>query len=419
MLIRKTLIASSLMMVCANATAGAFQLNEHSASGLGRAFAGDAAIADDASIVARNPAGMSKIKDAQISGVVSYIAPDVSVSGLSASNGSDITSLNDNSIAPSAVIPAGYFVLPINERLTLGGGAFSNYGLSTELDDDYNAGQLAGETSLTTVNFNLSAAYKVTEQLSVGAGLNLVYADANLVRHFGETAFNLPNELEAANLEGDDIAFGWNIGALYEINHDHRFGLSYRSQVELDLEGDYSNQLPTMIGGLQGKVLPGELAITLPDIAEFSGYHALTPALAIHYSVQWTDWSDFQELAAYVEGKEDAVFTKTEDFSDAYRVSLGASYQLTPTVMIRAGIANDATPSNSAHKSISIPDSDRIWYSTGVSYFPNKQHKIDFAVTFIDGESVSFEERDDLGQIWGFESHGDASLAAVQYSYTF
>ncbi|MDE3270472.1 outer membrane protein transport protein [Pseudoalteromonas sp. SSM20] len=419
MLNKKTLIAISISVICSNAYAGAFQLNEHSASGLGRAFAGDAAIADDASIVARNPAGMTKIERAQVSGVVSYISPDVSVTGESAPNGTNASLLNDNSIAPSAIVPAGYFVLPINEQMTLGGGAFSNYGLSTEFDENYPAGQLAGETALTTVNFNISAAYKLTDALSLGAGFNLVYADAHLIRHIGQTPLGLPNNVEAANLSGDDVSFGWNVGALYEVNTENRFGLSYRSQVDLDLKGDYSNQLPAALGGLAGTIVPGELAIALPDIAEFSGYHAVTNTFAIHYSVQWTDWSDFKELAAYVEGKEEAVFSKTEDFSDAYRVAIGATYQLSPTFLVRAGIANDATPTNTAHKSISIPDSDRIWYSAGLSYSPTKQHKIDFAVSFIDGESVTFEEQDDFGQTWGFESHGDASLAAMQYSYTF
>mgnify|MGYP002700772617 FL=1 len=139
-----------------NSFAAAFQLAEHSATGLGRAFAGEAAIADSAAVVARNPALMSSFKKAQFSVAGTFILPDVSVTGDSAPPYSNAAALDDNSIAPEAFIPALYYVSPINKRVAIGFGVFSNFGLATEFADDYAAGQLAGTSEITTINFNTS-----------------------------------------------------------------------------------------------------------------------------------------------------------------------------------------------------------------------------------------------------------------------
>ena len=148
----KTLIAASLAFVSADSFAAAFQLSEQNASGLGRAYAGEASIADDASVVARNPALMTLFKEKQLSVAAIGVIPDVSLEGESTNNGIDPSALDDDSIAPSAVVPAAYFTMPYNDKVSIGFGAFSNFGLSTEFNDDYAAGQIAGETEIFTVN---------------------------------------------------------------------------------------------------------------------------------------------------------------------------------------------------------------------------------------------------------------------------
>ncbi|TMO90452.1 long-chain fatty acid transporter, partial [Pseudoalteromonas sp. S3260] len=121
---KKTILAASLALLSTESFAAAFQLAEQNASGLGRAYAGEAAIADDASVVARNPALMSQFETAQLSVAAIYVEPDVSLEGESTNNGLNPNVLNDDSIAPSAVIPAGYFVLPVNDKVAVGFGAF-------------------------------------------------------------------------------------------------------------------------------------------------------------------------------------------------------------------------------------------------------------------------------------------------------
>jgi long-chain fatty acid transport protein len=419
MVFKKTLLAISLTSSSFYSASAAFQLAEHSAAGLGRAFAGESAIAEDASVVARNPALMSQFDKIEFSFTGTYVMPDVSLTGISAPDGIAPSELSNNSIAPSAIIPAIYLVVPVNDKFALGFGTFSNFGLATEFDDNYAAGQIAGETSITTVNFNTSLSYKVTDEFSIGGGLNLIYADASLVRYFGDSPLPLPVNTVAADLAGDDLAFGWNMGFSYDFNENNRLGFSYRSEVKLGLEGDYTNGLPQFIGGIEGEILPGSMDIALPAIMEFSGLHQLNDNLAIHYSALWTGWSSFDQLAAYVENVDDPVFSKTENFSDSMRYALGATYQLSSKIKLRTGLAYDQTPADDDHLSISIPDTNRLWLTGGVNYTFDNQASVDFGVSIIRGESQSFTESDDLGQQWGFESKGDAYLFSAQYNYAF
>jgi long-chain fatty acid transport protein len=419
MTFKKTLLTLSLTCTSFYSVSAAFQLGEHSAAGLGRAFAGEAAIADDASVVARNPALMAQFDKIELSVTGTYVMPDVSLTGIDAPTGIDPIALNDSSIAPSAIIPTIYLIVPLNEKFALGFGAFSNFGLATEFDDEYAAGQLAGETSITTVNFNTSLSYKVNDNFAIAGGVNIVYADASLIRNFGESPMPLPPQTEVANLTGTDISYGWNMGLSYDFDEHNRLGFSYRSEVKLELEGDYGNGLPAHLGGLAGGVVPGAMDITLPAIIEFSGLHQLNDDLAVHYSAMWTGWSSFDELAGYAQGSDEAVFSKQENFSDSMRYAVGATYQLSSNIKLRTGIAYDQTPADENHRSISIPDSDRLWISGGLNYSFDNQSSVDFGVSIIQGQTETFTETDNLGQQWGFESEGDAYIVSAQYNHVF
>lgn len=412
-------LGAGLSILSLNTFGAAFQLAEHSASGLGRSFAGDAAIAENASVVARNPALMSQFKDSQLSVVGTYIKPDVSLEGESAPAYSAAAALDDESIAPEALVPAAYFVMPIDDKFAVGFGLYSNFGLATDFASDYAAGQLAGSTEITTVNFNTSVSYQVNNQLSVAAGVNYVYADAKLLRTFGANPLGLPAQTEALSLEGDDTGYGWNAGLTYGFSEHARIGLAYRSAVDIEFDGIYSNQLPAALGGLAGSSLDGSLAIELPAITEFSGSYQIDVNWGLHYSVMWTQWSSFEKLEAYVPVSESPVFSKQENFSDSFRYAIGADYQLNNNTTLRAGIAYDKSPSDPSHQSISIPDTNRLWLSAGTTFTVNNTSTVDLGMSILRGENRSFIEADNLGAQWGFASEGNAAILAVQYNYAF
>ncbi|MBD1581779.1 outer membrane protein transport protein [Pseudoalteromonas sp. S16_S37] len=417
---KKTLLASSLMLVSSHTFAAAFQLAEQSVSGLGRAYAGEASVADDASVIARNPALMSQFDGAQLSVAAMYVEPDVSLRGTSTNNGVAPSKLDDSSIAPSAIVPAVYFMTPINESLSFGMGIYSQFGLATEFAADYAAGQLAGETEIVTVNTNLSVAYEVSKELTVALGINHVYADAKIVRTFGESPLPVPAATQAMHLEGDDTGYGWNLGLSYQIDDNSRFGLHYRSETDIVFDGEFSNQLPAgaPFNGTAGSAYPGSVELTLPAIAEFSGSHTISEGSSLHYSVLWTGWSSFKTLAAKVEGRG-TVFSKDENFSNSMRYAIGADHQYSKDLKLRFGIAYDKSPADPYHMSISIPDTDRMWYSFGAEYQVSKSSSLDFGVSFLRGKTQLFVEKDNLGQAWGFESNGHATVLGLQFNSAF
>lgn len=188
----QSLLATAMLLAAGGANAAAFQLAEVSTSGLGRAYAGEAAIADNASVVATNPALMSLFKTAQFSTGGVYVDSRINMNGdvaASVKNASMSTtkhgSASARNVVPGAFVPNLYFVAPVNDKFALGAGMNVNFGLKSEYDDSYDAGVFGGKTDLSAINLNLSGAYRVTEGLSLGLGVNAVYAKAQVERNAG------------------------------------------------------------------------------------------------------------------------------------------------------------------------------------------------------------------------------------------
>ncbi|MDR9827411.1 outer membrane protein transport protein [Vibrio sp. FNV 38] len=385
--------------------AAGFQVAEHSASGLGRAFSGEAAVAQDASVISRNPAAMTRFDRAMFSGALSIIDPEVDIYDVSNNERS-------NDVAPLQVAPAGYYLSPINDKWAWGIGMFTTYGVATDYPDDIAAGDLAGDTSLMSVNINPSIAYRVNNQLSLGAGLNLVYAEAELNRHFGSLGdlFGKARSDQLIKMEGDTFGWGWNIGALYEINENHRFGFGYRSEVEVDFDdGEFTDT--------DGSKNKAGLKVDLPAIWEISGFHQINKTFAVHYSYQHTDWSVFKELKATSSECDDGVcFYKQEHYQDNSRWSIGTTITFNEQWIGRAGFAFDE---QAGEATLSIPDSDRYWYSIGATYLLNNHWSFDAGFALVVSDDGSFSETNSVGETFEFESEGVAYITALQANYKF
>ncbi|MGU5703946.1 outer membrane protein transport protein [Aeromonas caviae] len=421
---KKSLIAAAVTLASTQTFAAAFQLNEHSASGLGRAYAGEAAIADNAAVLSRNPAAMTTFDKMALSVSGTYIKPDVDVAGDIYAGPTKLAPSSESDIAPDAFVPATYFIRPLNDQWAWGIGLFSNYGLSTEYSKTFAAGAGAGDTELLTFNINPNIAYRINSSFSVGAGINAVYAAAELNRYAGALSAAIPganSDTRLAHLKGDTWGFGWNVGTLYEINENNRLALTYRSQVDLSFDGDFQGATSL------NRVVDGNLKLDLPAQAEFAGYHRLNQQFAVHYSVNWTDWSAFQELKATssgcnMPGQPGVCLNKPEKFKDSTRYSLGGTWYVNPSWEARIGFAYDNTPIEPEYRSLSIPDSDRVWYSAGATYHIDKDMSVDFGMAYLDGKEVDVNEglrSHDDGLRWKGTSHGNALLASAQFNMKF
>ncbi len=143
-LFTKSALAVAVALISTRAWSAGFQLNEFSSSGLGRAYSGEGAIADDAGNVSRNPALITMFDRPTFSAGAVYIDPDVNISGTSPSG----RSLKADNIAPTAWVPNMHFVAPINDQFGWGASITSNYGLATEFNDTYAGGSVGVQLTL-------------------------------------------------------------------------------------------------------------------------------------------------------------------------------------------------------------------------------------------------------------------------------
>ncbi|MFW9290382.1 outer membrane protein transport protein [Glaesserella parasuis] len=420
----KTALASIFTFSAAGASAAAFQLAEVSTSGLGMAYAGNAAVADNASVVATNPALMTKFKQVEISAGGVYVDADVDVEGSFKGsfnrtvNGRAIPSsatgnANAKDIIPSVIVPNLYVVAPISERFAVGGGVNVNYGLKSEFEKTYSAGVLAGKTKLSAVNYNFSSAYDLGYGFSFGAGLNAVHAKATLERHFGALNPMAPTAT-ASRLKGDKWGFRWNVGLTYDINENNRLGVAYHSPVDLRFKGKY-------VGTQSANVeIPGRLNLELPAYWEISGYHKLTEKLAVQYSYKKTHWNSFRELRA-TDNNGKVLLQKDKKFNNNSRIALGVSYDVIEALTLRAGIAYDESASV-AHPSISIPDTYRTWYTLGATYRFTPNLSVDLSYAHLSGSKNTFTESQVTAvtsAVGEFKVKSTANLYGLNVNYKF
>ncbi|ADO47650.1 long-chain fatty acid transporter FadL [[Enterobacter] lignolyticus] len=438
----KSALAVAVALVSTHAWSAGFQLNEFSSSGLGRAYSGEGAIADDAGNASRNPALIMMFDRPTFSAGAVYIDPDVNISGKSPSG----KSLDANNIAPSAWVPNVHFVAPINDQFGWGASITSNFGLATEYGDNYAAGTMGGKTDLTTVNLNLSGAYRLNDSWSFGLGFDAVYADAKIERYAGDAGMlaagqimaqvpslpaparaaavakaqqlaAIPADTQIARLKGSEWGYGWNAGILYELDKNNRWGLTYRSEVKIDFDGNYNSNMSAAVPGFPyptgGKTIPGSLTLNLPEMWEISGYNRVAPQWAVHYSMAYTSWSQFQELKATGSNGQ-TLFYKDESFKDSMRIALGTTYYYDDNWTFRTGIAFDDSPVPAQTRSISIPDQDRFWLSAGATYAFNKDASVDVGASYMHGQNVTIKEGP-----YEFRSEGKAWLFGTNFNYRF
>ncbi|WP_024373047.1 outer membrane protein transport protein [Vibrio natriegens] len=406
-------VALSLLGTASATHAAGFQLAEFSATGLGRAYAGEAAMADNASAQWRNPAMLTYLEGTQVSVGAIYVNPNLDVDGDVDFYGNNIPASSDD-FAHDAIIPNFYLSHQYNDEFAVGLALGTNYGMETDLGTGFAASHFGNEASVTTMEVNLNAAYKINNAVSIGGGP-------------ATNALGLPQDTTLKYMEGDDTAWGWQVGTAWQINDNNRIGFAYKSEVELKLQGHAEG-----LGFGFGTQLPqtrdnGYMYLTLPATAELASYHQITEQLALHASFNWTDWSSFEKLEAHLD-TAGTHMVKVENWEDNYRFALGATYQLQPQLALRTGIAYDTSAVSDKNRTITIPETDRTWLSIGATYDWTKDFSLDAGFTYIIAKDASITESrgydsDDTaeqvgGQFVG-ETTGNVWLIGLQANYRF
>jgi long-chain fatty acid transport protein len=403
-------------------------LLEQSASSLGTAFAGTAAAGVDATTIFFNPAGMTRLSGTQLSlvnsgvDITSRFHNGGSTAAFGQPSGSGGGNAGDWNFVPSV-----YLSKTLGPRLALGLGINAPFGLQTDYDDAWVGRFQALHSEIKTMNVNPALAFRLTERLSLGVGIDYQRLQAELTNAVDYSAVvaqgvqqlvaaqRLPPQavpgilsgstaLEGrARVRGDDTGWGFNVGLLWDLSQYTHLGLSYRSEIAYDVRGTARFTSPEASNAVAAGIIAQASAagaalangavsvdLTVPDSAVLSLQQAVGERAHLLVDVAWTGWSSVQELRV-VRDSGTTVSVTPERWHDTWRYAVGATYEVRGGITLRAGVAHDQTPVPDATRTPRLPDSDRIWTAFGARW-DRGPLTVDFGYAHLFGDTVPMDQ---------------------------
>jgi long-chain fatty acid transport protein len=407
------------LLAGSEAHAAAFALYEQGVSGLGNAYAGAAAVAEDATTVWWNPAGMARLgsgKHFAIAGSIVAPSSKFSDGGSVMATGRPLGG-NGGDAGDPALIPSLFFAMDLGPRWNFGVGVSVPFGLKTEYDPSW-LGRFQGISSeIKTLNINPAVSYKFSEAMSVGFGINYQRAEIETLTAVNLVAAEGQNK---SNVDGD--AWGFNVGALLNVTPATRLGIHYRSSIEHKLEGTtaFTGGVPAPDGNVK-------LDVKTPDSLAFSVAHRVNDRWEVLGDLTWWKWSKIKQVPLVrTDGalSGQTVSTFVFNFDDAWRSSIGANYKLDNAWTLKLGAAYDQSPvPNAQSRTVRLPDSDRYWLSAGAKYQLSRNGALDFGYTFVGARNADIDNDQSAaparaGRVTGsYKVH--VHVLGVQYQHTF
>ena len=417
---RTVMVAGSLLLgtgiVAVDVSAAGFQVSETSVNSLGRAFAGAGISGDGPSDMFHNPAGLMLGKGREMEFGLHSIHPNADYKD------------NDSTIPPpkgvesnggtTALVPNFFYAADLGEHSRYGIGLTSPFGLTTEYDPNWIGRYHAIKSELITVELNPTIAVRVNETISIGGGITLIKAEAEL----SQAQFIPGGNDGRATVEGDDTALGLNFGIVAG-DENARIGFGYRSSINLEVEGDLT--ITGAGASFDGKV-GANADITLPATAYLSGFKKLNHKLDLFATIRWTDWSEFEELRVIKSDDGTTLSVTPENWQDSNTYSIGVDYRPNDRWTFRGGYARDESPiKDDEFRTPRIPDGDRDWLTLGGSYQASAKTRVDFAFAHLFTDDAPVHQTVDLtptpgavtAELEGTYENTEANIFAVQLHF--
>lgn len=379
-----------LAVFSSTAPAAAFQLWEQNASGLGNAYAGSAAVADNASTVFFNPAGMTQLKGA------SFSAGVVAVRAIYKFNneGSTLTGSNGGNAGNWIGAPNAYMSWQLSPKVFLGFGVSTPFALDTEYSgEDWVGRTQAIKSEIKTVNYNPSVAYRVNETIALGFGVNYQTIETELTG-------------TGSRLTADDAAWGWNAGALFTLSPAMRVGVSYRSAIDYTLEGSVNGAPPI------------KADIKLPDTFVLSVWQQVSDRWEAIGDLSYTRWNTLQSLNVVNRTSGVQVSSEAFNYDNAWRFAWGAAYKSSDALKLKFGIAYERTPLSNTDGNARVPENDRLWFTLGGQWNTGKSGTVDvgYAYRYVKDRHI---EQSQSGSMLRGRYDASAHVLGLQYAVAF
>lgn len=410
-------IAMSLLGLSSTAGASGFAIIEQSASQQGNAVAGGAAVAEDATTIFFNPAGMMRLSSGNqivLGGHIVDSTADFTNDGSISYMGGPLTGPNSDG-GTVGFVPNFYWSTDLMDGAKFGIGVNAPFGLTTKYDEDWVGRYHAIQSTLQTLNINPAIAFAMNDQWSMGLGVDIMYIKAKLTNDLNYNVIcggsgavcsgaNAPYADGQSEVDGSGLGYGYNLGLLYEPTDKTRMGFAYRSSISQKLTGTASFNAPSNFTADFAypafQQTDASASIDLPESTSLSIYHDITASWAIMADWSWTRWSRFKQLTYNFANPYQPSATTEENWKDSNRFALGANYRLNTRWLLRAGVAYDNTPVPSdQYRTPRIPDNDRTWASLGFNWKASKTMAVDVAYSHLFVPETSIYDAQSTGGI--------------------
>lgn len=427
------------------AHASGFQIKENSTKALGRAFAGSGAAAGDVSVVSNNPAAMSTFKQSAVQADVAVIdlSADFTGGGRTAV-GTPLNGGNGGDPGDATPVPSLAAIFPVGDTgMTLGAQVSAPFGLKTEYDRNWVGRYNAVKSDVKTVDLTLAASFDFNSDVSIGLGLIYQRAEATLSNaiDFGTALCASPNPAACFNpaspfrpqandgfveVKGDDTGIGWVIGMHIHPNERTAIGFSHRSEIDHDLEGNADFTVPANVAAALAFARPGQFVdttamapLTTPAVDTISVSFGITDNFKILGDISRTQWSSLDNVTIYFDSNQ-APSVEGFEWKDTMFWSLGAEWDINDKFALRAGYAEDQSPTKIETRTPRLPDADRQWASVGLTWKASEAFEVSAAYTriFVDDPKIGDIHSSSASTLTG-SYDADVNIFGLSAQYKF
>lgn len=368
MKLNKKLIAISLACVISSGKsfAGGYATGLTSTAGLANSYAGSVTGIHDASDMFFNPATLTSVKNWEM--VMSANYKNFTANPQGASNASGVSRGNNiKDAGVNSFVSAHYFTKRLNEDSVLGLAITTPFGAYSRYDQTWQGFDRANKTSIDSKNINPSLAYQLTDKLSLGAGLQAQYLNVTFTGMTSTGGGNYtPNDMHASSW-----AFGYNLGAKYQVNDKLKLGAGYRSKIAHRLTGT------AQVQGVAYSDIDAN--VTTPESFTAGAAYKYAKDVELAYDVTWTRWSRIN--SSTITASQSSTLNsslqrpRSQQWNNSIMHSVGANFMLNDKWLLRTGAAYE----KETNTSIRIPTADKYWVSFGFNYKISKTFALDGA----------------------------------------
>ena len=368
---------SGLLAWFGEARAAGFALREGSPDWMANAFAGESAKAYDASTAWANPAGMVRLNWNEVDTALNILVPSSHFSGNNFVGPLPTPGNQGGNLAQTAVTPGLFGVWNFSPDLKFGIATLAPFGQLITNPSNFVGRYQSIVSHASDIAVSLSAAYRINQHFSIGGGPIVDYFSARLTQAVNTGPSSLITGDPTADVHGNDVSVGFNVGALYQLNDALRIGLTYRSRIQHGITGTQSIFVPPLLEfGSPGtaaflrRVTNSDVRtkVQLPEEVNLGVYYQINPQWAVMTEVQWTNWAVIKSVNITPTTPGVIPTVIRQDFRNTWFGAVGASYRPIDPLLLQIGFAFDESPVTNSNRTTRIPDSNRYFLSTGVQY---------------------------------------------------